>query len=221
MQKIRIKEVHPATEERKPTVIVDEKGARMSGFDSGLKNLKPGDLIEAELLVDGKYINIITKSWKLIEESAPSPQPPGPSQQGPDMTQHLIEAQARISSMTLACQLLIAGKIERGEVEATAGRYYTWLVSSVKAPVKPPATRLNPSADAHLSDEELEKKLFDKARDPETLKTWEALCTACRQDFGLPESEVIRELGYTSKEEIGESPADCYRMIARLRGKAP
>ncbi|KKM27109.1 hypothetical protein LCGC14_1578040 [marine sediment metagenome] len=59
MQMITIKEITPSTAENKPTIIVDDTGAKMSGFDFTLKDLNPGDVIEAELQIKGKYTNIL------------------------------------------------------------------------------------------------------------------------------------------------------------------
>lgn len=67
MQKITISEIYPPTEEKKPTIIVDESGARMSGFDTKLRSLTIGSIIEVELEIKGKYINI--KEWKMISEA--------------------------------------------------------------------------------------------------------------------------------------------------------
>ena len=71
MQKVIIKEISPSTAENKPTYITDETGAKMSGFLTELKDLNPGDVIEAELQVKGKYTNII--EVKLLEKSTQSP----------------------------------------------------------------------------------------------------------------------------------------------------
>lgn len=212
MQKVRIKEIQPSTEDKKPTVIVDDNGARMSGFDTKLRNLKAGDLIEAELEVKGKYINI--KEWKLLEEGIGSSSPT--SQQSSDIIWLQIDAQARISSLTLACQLCIAVQIGLDDIETYANKYYDWLMSpgKTKPIVTPPVSTSPPTTQ---TDKELERGIFDKDRDPETILTLGNLFTACLEDFQLKSFEVISELGYQKKEDIGESPADCYRIIARLR----
>ncbi|KKK63713.1 hypothetical protein LCGC14_2991490, partial [marine sediment metagenome] len=72
MQKVTIKEILPSTAENKPTIITDETGAKMSGFLTELKDLNPGDVIEVELQVKGKYTNII--EVKLLEKSTQSPE---------------------------------------------------------------------------------------------------------------------------------------------------
>jgi hypothetical protein len=67
MQKITIAEVKPSDGEKKPTVVTDTTGAKMSGFDTGLKILNAGDVIEAELEVKGKYTNI--KSFTIVKKA--------------------------------------------------------------------------------------------------------------------------------------------------------
>jgi len=65
-------------------------------------------------------------------------------------------------------------------------------------------------------------------RDPETIKTIYDLYKACYEDWwmtGMPgekahrmqPKEVLKELGYSSQEEIADTPADCYRQIATVR----
>jgi len=64
-------------------------------------------------------------------------------------------------------------------------------------------------------------------RDPETIKTINQLYHACNEDFtvidenGKPRKmqpkEVLKELGYSSQEDIADTPANCYRQIAAVR----
>ncbi len=64
-------------------------------------------------------------------------------------------------------------------------------------------------------------------RDPETIKTINELYRACNEDFtvidkdGKPRKmqpkEVLKELGYSSQEDIADTPANCYRQIAAVR----
>lgn len=65
-------------------------------------------------------------------------------------------------------------------------------------------------------------------RDPETIKTIQDLYKACHEDFwvaGMPgekahrmqPKEVLKELGYSSQEDISDTPANYYRQIAAVR----
>lgn len=122
MQKVRIAKVEPAVGDNKPTWLTDDKAARMSGFQAGLKDLAPGDLINAELEVKGKYINII--SFELLEKAqareaghiAPS-----------GMTRAEIDSHINITALQCACNLAAAGKIALDEVLIEADRFGRWL----------------------------------------------------------------------------------------------
>jgi len=54
-------------------------------------------------------------------------------------------------------------------------------------------------------------------RDPESIKNFGNLFTACKQDFNMSPSEVIKELGYSRKEDITVPIPECYRIIAEPR----
>ena len=51
-------------------------------------------------------------------------------------------------------------------------------------------------------------------RDPSTIKTIEQLVNACKDDFSLDEQQVCKELGVTSRNEITDTPANCYLQLA-------
>lgn len=73
MQKILVSSVEskPTKTGGTYTKITDDKGAAFSGFDETLAGLKQGDLIEAEVKIEGKYLNITT--WKLLESGKALP----------------------------------------------------------------------------------------------------------------------------------------------------
>ncbi len=107
MQKIVVKEVSPSTAENKPTIITDETGAKMSGFLAELKDLNPGDVIEAELQVKGKYTNII--EVKLLEKST---SPPASTGQKSDMSKEDWAKKDRIESRSFETQTAFKGIVE-------------------------------------------------------------------------------------------------------------
>jgi len=66
--------------------------------------------------------------------------------------------------------------------------------------------------------EVVEAEVKKPKRDPETIKTIADLYRACHEDFKLQPKEVLKELGYKSQVDINETPAECYRKIAAVRG---
>ena len=53
--------------------------------------------------------------------------------------------------------------------------------------------------------------------DPASVKDWNDLCKACHTDFGMDSRQILKELGYSSKMDIGESMEECYRRIVAAR----
>lgn len=65
---------------------------------------------------------------------------------------------------------------------------------------------------------EVETGKFPKPRrDPGSIRTLGDLFTACKNDFGMNASQVVKELGYSAKEDISETPAECYVRIVAVR----
>jgi hypothetical protein len=54
-------------------------------------------------------------------------------------------------------------------------------------------------------------------RDPQTIKHFGDLYTACIEDFNMDRQAVWKELGVGSQIEIAETPAECYQRIAAVR----
>ncbi len=69
MQQIIVKEIKGplGKGEKKFYAVVDDKGAEFTTFDTAVSKITPGSKIEAEIKVEGKYVNI--SSWKVIEEA--------------------------------------------------------------------------------------------------------------------------------------------------------
>ncbi len=53
-------------------------------------------------------------------------------------------------------------------------------------------------------------------RDPASIKTIADMEKACKDDFGLSEAQVMKELNVKSSSEIVKSPWDCYLQIAAV-----
>lgn len=75
MQQIIVREVRGplGKGEKKFYAIKDDKGGEFTTFDPSVSKLTPGSIIEAEIKVEGKYVNI--QEWKLIEAGPANAQP--------------------------------------------------------------------------------------------------------------------------------------------------
>ena len=58
MQRFTAKEVKPSPGENKPTIIKTEDGSSLSGFQSSLKDMKPGAVFECETEIKKGYVNV-------------------------------------------------------------------------------------------------------------------------------------------------------------------
>ena len=55
-------------------------------------------------------------------------------------------------------------------------------------------------------------------RDPETIRTINELYKSCHEDWDMQPDQVIKELGVSSQTDLSDTPANCYRQIAAVRG---
>jgi len=204
MQKIIVKEVKGplGRGEKKFFAVVDEKGAEFTTFDTKIKDVTIGSILEVELRVEGKYVNIA--EWKVIEEGQSAR-----AQVSPTTDRTRFYADFKIAALQVAGRLAAAGKIDKEEIESCADKIYAWLATQSKA------TTQRAPAEAKTT-EEAWKDMEHGERDPNTIKTLGDLFTACLADFNMQRSDVIKELGYSKQEDIGESPAECYRKISQL-----
>lgn len=207
MQKITVKEVRGplGKGEKKFFAVVDEKGAEFTTFDTKIKDVAVGSILDVELRVEGKYVNIT--EWKVIEEGQPSQ-----AQRSPMTDRTRIYADFKIATLQVAGRLASAGKIDKGEITTVADEIYAWITS------QPKVTTQKAPAEAKTTEEAWES-MGHGERDPDTIKTLGDLFTACLADFNMQRTDVIKELGYSKQEEIGESPADCYRIISKIKAE--
>ncbi len=226
MQKIIIKEVHPAMEEKKPTIIVTEDGAKMSGFIEGLKSLTPGSIIEAELEVKGKYTNI--KSFTFVSKPAEQPAPPPPPPTKPTGEQWgeknkieraSIEAQTAVKAILSMPGLGTIFPFSLPAVDCALA----WCSEKIKAtmsvkPIPPPATKQPPTA-LDLVREAVKAETGKKQykTDPASLKTITDMQKAVHKDFGLQPAQVMTELNVKSWSELTITPKDAYIQIAEVK----
>ena len=210
MQKFKIAEIILPKDDKGPTILKDEAGTTISGFDTKLKDLTRGTEIEVEIVVKGKYNNI--KEWTLVS-LAPGPTAPSPAADLATI-KAMIAAYQRTMALAQACTLAAAGKIELDQVNDYAARFYTSLSGQRGST----STRPPPITSTAETPEQLwEDMAGGTPRDPESIKNLGNLFTACKQDFNMSPSEVIKELGYSRKEEITGPIPECYRIIAEPR----
>ena len=213
MQKFKIKEIIPSSGDKKPTILVDENGTRASGFDTKLKDLTVGTEIEVELVVKGNYNNI--KEWSLVTLAPGSASSPAITASDPAAIKLQINSQYRIAAITLTYRLVIAGKIVDSEIDTTANKIYTWLAGrATVAKLDKPVVKAGTTGE---TAEAIWEELGRGPRDPESITNLGQLFTACHLDFKMSQSDVVKELGYSRKEEITGSMPECYRIIAEPR----
>ena len=205
MQKVKVTDVKVEagkTGDRswEKVTITGDDGTQFTTFDTKAKGLK-GALIELEPIVKGKYVNF--EKWNVLEESPIIPPAPGTD---PPTTMLHIQADFKIAALQVAGRLAAAGKIDKEEITACADRIYAWITTRTT----PPKASLK-----EKSTEEAWEGMSHEEREPDTIKTMGALFSACLSDFNMQRSAVIKELGYSKQEDIGESPAECYRILLR------
>lgn len=140
MQKVTVKEVTPPTAKNKPTVIVTSDGSRMSGFQSDLKSVKPGAVLEVEIEVKGNYNNI--KEFKEISPGSASPGNNEVYREDPAKRASIEAETATKNVMNSYTQLLIAGVSIPEKLEKLWDKSLDWCDAKIQLPVKqtkPPA----------------------------------------------------------------------------------
>lgn len=80
---------------------------------------------------------------------------------------------------------------------------------------KAAATSLSPTKEA--KSQKIGAPAAKPKRDPQTIKNFGDLYTACIEDFNIDRQAVWKELGVGSQIEIAETPAECYQRIAAVR----
>src|SRR3990167_6179245 len=128
MSKITIKEIKPAADDKHPTVITDDTGAVMSGFDTALKEVHAGDVLDVELKPKGKYLYIV--SFKVLEKAAVSASPgiePSPAQDYTRRVEMEIDARYRTTALKCATRFVTGENATEKTVLGAAGEFYSWL----------------------------------------------------------------------------------------------
>lgn len=119
MQKITVKSIKVDRGETNgrewtKTTITGEDGSQFQSFDTKLSSLVEGSIINAEIEVKGKYVNI--KKWEMVDGLVSNPLPL-PKQDNKNKSMALSYAK------DLAC----AGKIELDQIKAYATKFEEYL----------------------------------------------------------------------------------------------
>jgi len=152
-----------------------------------------------------------------------------------------MESKAKNTALMQACKLAEVGKIDIPQIIPYADKFLSWLNNGKPEESKPPVVKeAKPPVEKETKKEKPEEKgrvlddselqgvtdLFDEGiikdkekskRDLSIIKTLNDLFKACNEDFNLQPKEVISELGYSSKADIPDSPAECYEKIKAVR----
>ena len=208
MQKFKIKEILQPKNDKSPTILKDEAGTTISGFDAKLKDLTPGTDIEVEIVVKGTYNNI--KSWSLVTLA------PGPGGTPPAMDEAAlkmrISAQNMRTALAQACRLAASGKITLEELDQYIERFNNLLTKGLPKPGR--VSKAPASAPAGSVDEDWGNMGRQGARDSGTITSIGQLFTVCLEDFKLTATQVVSELGHAKKEDITLPWPECYEIIA-------
>lgn len=152
MQEIKVKEIRGplGKGEKKFYAVVDEKGGEFTTFDTKIQSIKPGSVLEAEIKVEGKYVNIV--KWTLLQEPETHPRngkEPGAYKRDLEGIQFEYELKARLQ------------QIERASIEAQTA--YNGIIQLWCSP--------DSAKNAQLSEEVLQKALkWAESRLDESMK---------------------------------------------------
>lgn len=127
MTKITVAKVKPSQGDKSPTIIVDDTGAKMSGFDTGLKKLQPGDIIDVELKPKGNYLNII--SFKSLEKAPDGITPYPGSHPGVAASPGKIRSIEDYARASIIADLYKAGILKESDTEVVGLRLWLCQIS--------------------------------------------------------------------------------------------
>ena len=168
------------------------------------------------------------KEYKKAQESAtPAGELPGNQARVRSIKrwvrENFPEAKAKMKAIT--AEWLARGKDIEGVQQIIEAEYH--IVTEIEPPKgddktgeSSPGGEGKPGATALSSPKQETKPPEASAppkRDPNTIKTFDDLYRACRDDFRLNEKEVLRELGVTSQEDLSQLPRELYLQILAVR----
>ena len=66
-----------------------------------------------------------------------------------------------------------------------------------------------------------EETKTETRHDPASIKTLDHLFKACKEDWGLDEKQVCKELGVSSRQDITIKPSECYLQVGAIWNPGP
>ncbi len=233
MQKITIAEVNPKSTKTGGTfyMITDSKGAKFSGFGSELGTYKAGDIIEADIEVDGKYTNI--KASHLVQ-SGPATLPKDPL---PAERESYKADPAKIISMERQAAARIAfefgintspdGIWTMREALKSAEAIYQWIANGTM----PPATQPKAEPDKAPAETPESKKAFDDIKSagtkneelPPMTHIGDLLNWAYKLKPSVSSLEVCKIAGVKDATQITNYQAIAQKILEarKVKGEAP
>lgn len=198
MQKITVKEVKGplGRGENKFYAVVDDKGAEFTTFDAKIKQVIPGSVLEAELRIDGKYINIV--EWKLVEEAPHVGATPADTNALLEQTRVVTRAQLQVATIQELGALLRAGMASQDEEALYRNALGIIMKSFASAPVQAAAAK-PATAPEPVKPEDLTFEPDEPAEPP--LKNIGELFTRARQK-GYSRPDVMKYLEIPEGSQI-------------------
>jgi len=202
MQKIKVADIKIKTGTGEKgdwtnTTIIDDKGGRFSSFDKKLSKLNKGALIEAEIVIDGKYNNI--KEWKLLEEgtvpvASTVPQMNKEDWAKKDAIQSLsIEAQTAVKALLL---LASSCPVEEGLAHTAVEKALKWCIDRIDRTMVP----------APVTKTKTTKVKDEKVKDDSPVKDAGDLLTRC-QKIGVTRARILELEGVSDINQIADLDA--------------
>ena len=183
--------------------------AAIRSESQALDRLRPGEMPEGievvpEEFIEGDYKVVDKATGEITEPTIPAPKP----------KEHwCAEHNCPFEKKTRGSSTWYAHKLPDGSW-CNEGKQQ--VIATKSEPIYSPVTTDIPDAAAEQAFAPPDEPR-QPARDPDTLKTLNDLYKACNEDFKLQPAQVISELGVSSQTDISDSPADCYRKIAKVR----
>jgi len=216
MQKITVKEVKGplGKGEKKFYVIKDDKGAEFNTFDAKIRDVTPGSIINVELVVDGKYVNI--SKWEMVEAVAPTN---GKVETRPGMTPGMWAEKDKADRWSKECNTCFMGIMELATKHETPNHISGKFDEVLDMALDWASTHFKPSTAqvfntvAHLPEkqEKPEMMSFNNLGD---------FYTACLKAYKLSKSVVDKEI---LPSELGtvEGRKNAWLKVIELYGKGP
>lgn len=215
MQTITVASVEAKTFDRKDGggkgtfyILKDTDGNEFTSFDTKLKDMQ-GAVLDIEVKVSKGKVNI--EKWVVKEEPKASASGHG---EGKSVDQVRLERRSieAVAAFTGMVELIKAQVVKPGsELADLALRWArVKMGTTLPSPGEPPAKEKEAEKPAEATG-------LKPARDPATITTINDLYKACHEDWSMQPEAVLKELGYSQRSDIIETPADCYRRISAVR----